>query len=184
LLNKALVLLADHELATSTLAVRIAISAQVPLTNALMAGLATLGGAAHADAATEVHLALLTHDSAAGRSGATTSGAGFGHQVHLHGDPRTQPLLAEIRQLATPRQRTAIDDLLRAGEAAGPPNVDFALGSLCYAARMRPGAAQGIFAVARSAGWIAHAAEESAERPLRFRTRAVARATDKPTAAP
>jgi citrate synthase len=30
-----------------------------------------------------------------------------------------------------------------------------------------------IFAVARTAGWIAHAAEECAEPPLRFRGRAV-----------
>ena len=33
-------------------------------------------------------------------------------------------------------------------------------------------AATAIFAIARTAGWIAHAAEEYAERPLRFRGRA------------
>jgi citrate synthase len=54
-----------------------------------------------------------------------------------------------------------------------PPNSDLALGALTYAARMPADAAMAIFAVARTAGWIAHAAEEYAEPPLRFRGRAV-----------
>ena len=42
-----------------------------------------------------------------------------------------------------------------------------------YAARMPGEAPMAIFATARTAGWIAHAAEEYAEPPLRFRGRAV-----------
>ncbi len=57
--------------------------------------------------------------------------------------------------------------------AAAPPNVDFALGALTYAARMPSEAATAIFAIARTAGWIAHAAEEYGEPPLRFRGHAV-----------
>ena len=40
--------------------------------------------------------------------------------------------------------------------------MDFALGALTYAARMPAEAATAIFAIARVAGWIAHAAEEYA----------------------
>jgi citrate synthase len=37
---------------------------------------------------------------------------------------------------------------------------------------MPPQAATAIFAIARTAGWLAHAAEEYGEPPLRFRGRA------------
>jgi citrate synthase len=37
---------------------------------------------------------------------------------------------------------------------------------------MAPEAATAIFAIARTAGWLAHAAEEYAQAPLRFRGRA------------
>ena len=38
---------------------------------------------------------------------------------------------------------------------------------------MAADAIEAIFALARIAGWIAHALEEYAETPLRFRTRAI-----------
>jgi citrate synthase len=38
---------------------------------------------------------------------------------------------------------------------------------------MPPQAATAIFAIARTAGWIAHAAEEYSEPPARFRGRAL-----------
>ena len=39
------------------------------------------------------------------------------------------------------------------------PNIDFALGTFTSAAGMSRGAGEAIFAVARTAGWIAHALE-------------------------
>lgn len=52
------------------------------------------------------------------------------------------------------------------------PNVDLAIGSLTYLAKMDPHAGEVMFALARSAGWLAHATEEYGEEPLRFRPRA------------
>ena len=178
-LDRALVLLAEHELATSTLAVRIATSVRAPLTSALICGIATLSGSAHAGAATLVH-ERLCHDETPRRLSDsnppdTSSTAGFGHPVHVVGDPRAEPLLAAVDAIASDRGRRTIAVSRAAGETVAPPNSDFALGALCYAGKMRPGAAEAIFAIARSAGWIAHAAEESAERPVRFRARAVPR---------
>ncbi len=144
-----------------------------------MCGIATLSGSAHAGAATLVH-ELLRCDDAPSRAGGSeprnvSRPAVFGHPVHVAGDPRAEPLLAAVGAIASDRVRRTIAASRATGEPFAPPNSDYALGALCYAGKMRPGAAEAIFATARSAGWIAHAAEESAERPVRFRARAVAR---------
>jgi citrate synthase len=52
------------------------------------------------------------------------------------------------------------------------PNLDLALGALTYLARMPVDAGEVVFAIARTAGWLAHAMEEYEEKPLRFRARA------------
>ena len=161
-LNVALVLLAEHELALSTLAVRVAASARATPANCLLAGLGTLSGRLHGGAARIVHGNLLAQDPVT---------AGFGHPVHRHGDPRATPLLEAVYAFATAGDRDLIENARR--QAPMPPNSDLALGALTYAARMPADAPMAIFAVARTAGWIAHAAEEYAEPPLRFRGRAV-----------
>jgi citrate synthase len=52
------------------------------------------------------------------------------------------------------------------------PNIDFALAVLTQVAGMPIGAGEAIFAVARTAGWLAHAREEYEHR-TRLRLRAV-----------
>ena len=49
-------------------------------------------------------------------------------------------------------------------------NVDFALAALCVCLDLGPGSGEAIFAVARTAGFLAHAIEEYPHR-LRFRPR-------------
>lgn len=161
-LNVALVLLAEHELALSTLSVRVAASARATPASCLLAGLSTLSGSLHGGAARAVHDMLLAGEPV------TT---GFGHPVHRHGDPRVTPLLEAVYAFATRDDRGLIENARQ--QAPAPPNADLALGALTYAARMPAEAAMAIFAIARTAGWIAHAAEEYAEPPLRFRGRAV-----------
>jgi citrate synthase len=53
-----------------------------------------------------------------------------------------------------------------------PLNVDLALGAVLDAGGLVDGAAEVVFAVARTAGWVAHAREESRHR-LRYRARAL-----------
>jgi citrate synthase len=178
-LNTALVVLAEHELALSTLAVRVAASARAAPPGCVLAGLGALSGALHGDAPRLVQERLLGLRAGEVHHGGTDAGArlGFGHSVHRHGDPRTDPLLQAVYPIATPADRDLIQRAARGGEpgypAPAPPNSDFALGALCHVARMPPQAATAIFAVARTAGWIAHAAEEYTEFRLRFRGRAV-----------
>jgi citrate synthase len=161
-LDLALVLLAEHELALSTLSVRVAASARATPASCLLAGLSTLSGRLHGGAARTVHDKLVAREPVV---------TGFGHPVHRHGDPRVAPLLEAVYAFATPADRELVQTAHRA--APRPLNVDFALGALTYAARMPAEAATAIFAIARVAGWIAHAAEEYDEPPLRFRGRAV-----------
>jgi citrate synthase len=49
------------------------------------------------------------------------------------------------------------------------PNADFALAAFALLNGMDADAGETIFAVARTAGWIAHGLEEYADRPSRFR---------------
>jgi citrate synthase len=175
-LDTALVLLAEHELAASTLAVRVAASARAAPPGCVLAGLGALSGALHGDAPRIVRDRLLRPRAAGGEAGADPRlppGVGFGHPVHRHGDPRSGPLLRAVHAIATPADRDLIERARH--RAAAPPNVDFALGALSHVARMPSEAATAIFAVARTAGWVAHAAEEYAEPYVRFRGRAVTR---------
>jgi citrate synthase len=179
--NGALVLLADHELATSTLAVRVAASTRADLCDALEAGLATLAGPLHGGASGGVH-ELLVEVGRLGAEGALartlrTGGEppGFGHSAYPAGDPRFAALRSLVDPIMGPRRRAQLDEVVRlAGHHdLGLPNIDLALGALTWAAGMEPAAGRVLFALARTAGWTAHYLEELKEPPLRFRARAV-----------
>jgi citrate synthase len=179
-LDRALSLLADHELATSTLAVRVAASTWADPYLLLLAGLATAGGPLHGGAS-EVVRALLRE--AVDDSGEVAVGRalredrpvpGFGHMVYAGPDPRAPVLLDAVERSRPPRAlwRAAVQVLDVMARDDGPfPNIDFALGVLAEAGRMVPGAGETIFTVARCAGWIAHGLEEYPYR-LRYRVRA------------
>ena len=172
--DAALILLADHELATSTLAVRIAASVRTSPYVAFAAGLASMEGTLHGSASAEVHRFLIDCaelDPAtviAGRRARRGPIPGFGHKVYRTVDPRFGPLLEQVRRL-DPAGAMLVDAVVaEAGRVLPhPPNVDLALGALTWATGLDP--ATPIFAVARIAGWGAHYGEELNERPVRFR---------------
>ena len=179
-LDRALSLLADHELAASTLAVRIAASTWADPYLLLLAGLATVGGPLHGGASEFVRDLLrdavaTSPEAAVGR--VLRDGEhvpGFGHSVYTGPDPRAPVLLDAVERAKPPRDvwNAAQGVLAVMARNTGPhPNVDFALGVFAEATRMLDGAGETIFAVARSAGWIAHGLEEYQHR-LRYRIRA------------
>lgn len=180
-LDAALVLLADHDLAPSTFAARVAASTRADPYSVVVAGLGALGGPLHGAASAAVHDLLARAEatgSAAGAVGELLSRdrplPGFGHAVYRTSDPRQVVLAEAVRRAYAGDPRLAVveevTDVARAGRDE-LPNVDLALGGLTFLARMAPGAGEVVFAVARTAGWLAHALEEYRESPLRFRPR-------------
>jgi citrate synthase len=181
MVNAALVLLADHEMAASTFAARIAASARADAASVVSAGLGPLAGALHGTAGRAVRAMLAdaartSPDAAVGHWSAGRSIVpGVGHRLYPRGDPRAVELLALLHAAGgPPRELRLVDEVLAeiAARGLGRPNVDLALGAIGHVHGMVPDAGEAVFAVARTAGWLAHAAEELGRRPLRFRTRA------------
>jgi citrate synthase len=157
-----LVLVADHELNASAFAARVAASTGASLSAAALAGLATLSGPRHGGATAAVRgfaqeaAQLGPGDAVARRLVDDRALPGFGHPLYPQGDPRAQALLARF---TPPPALAALRATVEAvtGQA---PNIDFALMAGCEAMGLPADAPFGLFAVARCAGWIAHAIEQ------------------------
>jgi citrate synthase len=98
---------------------------------------------------------------------------GFGHFIYRRGDPRAIALLGLVRRAAPKSGQLAIAEAVLAEvrqKSLPEPNIDFAIATLARVAGMVTGAGEAIFAVSRTAGWIAHALEAYAgDGPLRPR---------------
>jgi citrate synthase len=161
-IGKALVCLADHELNASTFAARVTASTGAPLSGCVLSALVTLSGPLHGGS----YRALEELLSQTGRTGVEAAVRqrlmeqrhipGFGHPFYPDGDPRAAAILRGI-ELPTPflDLATAVERLC--GEL---PNVDFALCGMTHALRLPKDAPLILFAIARTAGWIAHAIEQ------------------------
>lgn len=177
-IDTTLTVMADHELAASTLAVRVAASFRADPYAAVTAGLGAMAGTWHGAASRQVEDALAAigrRQSVEGVAATLLREApmvpGFGHPLYPDGDPRVEVVMRLARAA---RPTPEADALLRMARAQGvpPPNVDFALAALSRALRLSPGAGEAIFTVGRLAGWLAHAMEEYAQATP-FRQRAV-----------
>lgn len=179
LIDATLVLLADHDLAVSTTAVRVAVSSGADPYSALLTGLAAADSPLHIAAPLRAAdwLAGAVHDPQAALDAALVSGPppGFGHVVYTERDPRAQLLLdlltphTDEPELAT--LRLIEHELLeRCGWVL---TIDVALALLVRCFDLPREAGVAIFACARTAGWTAHAVEELAEPGMRFRLRGV-----------
>ena len=187
--DRALVLCAEHELNASTFAARVAASAGADLYACLGAAVNTLSGSAHGGMCDRVE-ALIASIGNRARAARTVNEwlargqqvPGFGHPLYADGDPRAALLLelaAEHGARSDPA-RTAFA-LLEAMKRGGHPSptLDAGLVTLCHCLELPAGSAASIFAVGRSAGWVAHALEQRASGSLlRPRARYVGVAAD------
>ena len=161
-IEAALILSADHELNVSAFTARTVASADAGVEHVLLAALCALRGRRHGGLTDRVE-ALVRDAAADGPARAaerarTDGGAlpGFGHPLYPEGDPRG----AELLRLATPEGPAVTGLVALAEEQLGVrPTLDLGLAALSRALALPPGAALGLFALGRSAGWVAHALE-------------------------
>jgi citrate synthase len=170
--DQALLLCADHELNPSAFAARVAASTGADVYACVSAALATLSGPLHGGACDRVERLVAEAGHPRRAAGALEarlrrgeSVPGFGHPLYPHGDPRGRLLLQAAQALAPRgeglRTLLAIVEAMRErGREA--PNLDTGLVALSLALALGEGAAVGLFAVGRAAGWIAHALEQRA----------------------
>jgi citrate synthase len=136
----------------------------------MLAGVSALGGPLHGGGA-EATRALLREDDVRAAIGRRLDAGevipGFGHRIYRLSDPRAELLLDRIEPV--PALTDALDEMRR--RRLPFPNVELAIAAFAEAHDMVEGASELVFAVARVAGWLAHAIEEY-ELRLRYRPRA------------
>ena len=170
--DRALVLCAEHELNASAFAARVAASAGADLYACLGAAVNTLSGSAHGGMCDRVE-ALVAAIGSRARATRTVQEwlargeqvPGFGHALYPAGDPRGA-LLIELARAHGARSDAAqtslalLDAMQRGGHPA--PTLDAGLVALCHCLELPAGSAATIFALGRSAGWVAHVLEQRA----------------------
>jgi len=169
-LNSALVMLADHELASATFVARVAASTQADLFNCVAAAICAHSGSATGVATDHAFEKLLK--AATGRNadalvalvrerGATAFG--FNHPMYARGDPRADHLIrmAEAVRPVDLQARRFLSLIGRCREELDThPGVAVALTALVRALGMPPASAGALWILSRSAGWMAHALEQ------------------------
>lgn len=176
LLNTAMVMLADHDLAAATYVIRTAARAGVEPGGLLRLGIDVGSGPVKGSASLAIESLLHNMKSSATveeslgmrlRQGASIPG--FGHQVYPAGDIRASHILERLRHLTPKSDRLAtVEGVIKTQEWRGlpAPNAGFALAAMTYVLGMAPGSGEAIFVISRAAGWVAHAIEAYGSGPM------------------
>jgi citrate synthase len=190
-LDVALVLHADHELNASTFAARVAVATLADLHAAVTAAVSTLKGPRHGGANEDVLEMLLAIgdparaeayvDARIGARGALSKTEradpkarmpGFGHRVYKVDDARARVLRGMAKSMADATGKTKLFEVAEGvydamhARTSLPVNVDFFSAVVYDALGIPPDFCTSIFAVGRTAGWIAHVLEQYADNRL------------------
>jgi citrate synthase len=181
IIRRALVLCADHELNASTFTVRCTASTGSSLYYAVAAGLGALKGHRHGGMSAQVFAFLESvnrqdlESQIAHRLMTGQGIPGFGHPLYETGDPRALPLLEAMATYSDFEESVALlRDLIEIVDTmtGRAPNLDLLLAGIARQIGLGPEIAIALFALGRSAGWIAHAIEQAATgRLIRPRAR-------------
>lgn len=193
ILNTALILYAEHELNASTFTARVTTATLSDMHSGITAALASLKGSLHGGAnqkAMEMILDIGTKESVKEyideKLSAREKIMGFGHRVYKSGDPRVPILRKMCQKLCEERGFVNYYEVAITAEEYMKekknllPNVDFYSGLVFYALGFPNDMFTPVFAVSRTAGWIAHILEQYANNRL-IRPRAVYTGPEKVT---
>ena len=170
LIESTLILCADHELNASAFTARCVASSGANLYAVVGAALGALSGFRHGGATQQVEAMWQELDSARDAHSVVVDRLqrgdripGFGHAIYKGADPRATLLLSLIeQQFPSAEAIEKLDDLQKAVADVMDLhcNIDLALAALRRVAGLPAGSAQVLFALGRTAGWIAHAIEQ------------------------
>jgi citrate synthase len=170
-LDRLLVACAEHELNASTFAARVVASTGADLYASVLAALCSLSGPIHGGACDRIEQMFQQFDTdasivnvLAGFSGRNLP-PGFGHAIYPGGDPRALLLKQVAATIARHRGKRLYELALKVEEAVWKrdqlrPNLDFYLTVCVRILGFPAGLPAGVFALGRSAGWIAHSLEQ------------------------
>ena len=186
-LDTYLVTVCDHGLNASTFTARVVASTHAGLTSSIVSGISALKGPLHGGAPGPV-IEMLDGIGAPDNARAWIEAAldrgdrlmGFGHRVYKVRDPRADALKKAVRLLgegsnvlpgrlafAEAVEQAALGILKdRKPNRSLQTNVEFYTALLLEALAFPPTAFTCVFAMGRSAGWIAHAREQLADGRL------------------
>ena len=175
LIDRDLVLHAEHGSNASSFAARVVIGTEANLHAAIVAAIATLSGPAHGGAAEDVMKMAeeIGEPSRAAayvkeKRGAGVPVTGFGHRVYRAEDPRARHMRAGVERLSRQMGQPKWFEILQAVVAAMAPyarhgvnvNVDFYSGVVYHLLGIKRDLFVPIFAIGRVPGWTVQVLEQ------------------------
>ncbi|WP_414046106.1 citrate synthase [Macrococcus equi] len=177
--NKALILHADHELNASTFTARVAVSTLSDIYSGVVAAAGALKGPLHGGANEQVMKMLSEIGSlenvdayVADKIAKKEKIMGFGHRVYKNGDPRAKYLKEMSRRITDETGQKELFDMsvkiaeILKEEKGLLPNVDFYSATVYHSMGIEHDLFTPIFAVSRTAGWIAHILEQYSDNRI------------------
>ncbi|WP_326542736.1 citrate synthase [Pseudorhodoferax sp.] len=168
--NTALIVCADHELAPSTFAARIAASAGADLYSCIGSALGAFEGL-QTGLGCDLAEALLRECSSPARYAEALRAVaerkqplpGYNHALYPEGDPRAAFLFDLVRRAgpAAPRGAFVLGCIKAARDKLNAsPGLSVAMAAVAVAFDLVPRSAGALMAIGRTAGWVAHAFEQ------------------------
>lgn len=183
-LDRMLIACAEHELNASTFAARVVASTGADLYASVLAALCSLSGPIHGGACDRIENMFAQLESGSHLEDLLEMfderrllPPGFGHAIYPDGDPRAILLKRVAVSIARRKGKRLLETAIKVEDAIWKrqhlrPNLDFYLTVSARMLGFPHGLPAAIFALGRTAGWIAHSLEQySNNRLIRPRMR-------------
>jgi citrate synthase len=177
-LDRILIACAEHELNASTFAARVVASTGADLYASVLAALCSFSGPIHGGACDRIETMFAALESGVALDSMLEHFGeqrllppGFGHAIYPDGDPRAALLKLVASSIAVRKGKRWFDAACKVEEMVWlrdrlRPNLDFYLTVCIRMLGLPRGLSAAVFALGRTAGWIAHSLEQYADNRL------------------